>query len=818
MSASGAYQLCSGWLGEASPLPQVRLFRRRFSWDAHAGDLELTLFAEGRYHLWCNGVYLGRGPILRHPFRIYLDRYDLRPHCNPGANVLAVTVHTPGYGLHNYIPMGVPGLLCELTHNTPAGRQILLTMDEQWRVTDQSGWRYPAPKRGWALGAIETYDAAVAPQAWQTLDYDDRAWAAPELSSAWATLPQITIEPRPLPDLRYRFMPARQIIGSEHLTAPVIPLAPDARSSELGQQMRDAGFVPAASSPTLQGSLDEQGGGLRIVGLTPERGLALHVDVGAEYVGQPLFTLQADTAGVIDFAYSEIIEHHRPNWLRKGVSYADRIFAPAGVTVWEPLNFSAGRYLTLLLRGFTGNITIERLGWRASEPDLPWTARFTSSRPSLDGIFQLCERTLRIGTQEGLMDCPTREQAAYIGDGLPVAHWLTLLTGDLRHYRYLVREQLARQAPSGLIRSAVFSWRDDTLIDYNLLALTGARDYLQLSGDHELVRQLLPALRRVLAWFDAQCNEAGFFALDWRQMQTPGEYENSYDPARPRITSLNLFIDHPGMGWHNQHEAGIDRRGINAAINFLLVHARRAMAELEETCGDAQCAPALRAQADALAQAAQTAFFNPQHGCFIDGICDGTPLPQISEQTNTWAIMARCCDDATARQIITRLLTEPNETIARSGPYFWCYLLPEMARLGMHELALAALEQRWGVMLDEATTAVWETFAGDELDSRCHPWSCAPLPFLLSHVLGLPGVLNTNNTMLRPRYDLLARASGAVRTPQGEVTLQWRTVGAAVELAGQLPPGFVATLISPAGETLESVCDHWRLTVVPNPN
>src|SRR5690606_36003377 len=140
---------------------------------------------------------------------------------------------------------------------------------------------------------------------------------------------------------------------------------------------------------------------------------------------------------------------------------------------------------------FTGSVHVRRFGVVASEPDLAWEGSFRCDDDRLNAIFDLCARTVRVGTQEGLMDCPTREQAPYVGDGHPVAEWIARLTGDTRHWAYLVREQFGRVADSGLIRSTPFSWRDDTLIDYTLIAILGTRDYLRWTGDRELVRPLL---------------------------------------------------------------------------------------------------------------------------------------------------------------------------------------------------------------------------------------------------------------------------------------------------------------------------------------
>ena len=56
---------------------------------------------------------------------------------------------------------------------------------------------------------------------------------------------------------------------------------------------------------------------------------------------------------------------------------------------------------------------------------------------------------------------------------------------------------------------------------------------------------------------------------------------------------------------------------------------------------------------------------------------------------NTWCIAARCCDDDTARAILNDLLTSDSPYVSRNGPYFWAYLYPELARLGLHQLAIS---------------------------------------------------------------------------------------------------------------------------------
>jgi hypothetical protein len=208
-------------------------------------------------------------------------------------------------------------------------------------------------------------------------------------------------------------------------------------------------------------------------------------------------------------------------------------------------------------------------------------------------------------------------------------------------------------------------------------------------------------------WFLGQTNAEGLFAFDWefrdqhldesgRPYVTPIEWVRRAETAADLLVSptFNVFIDRPGMGWHNVEEPGIDRRGCNAAMNALLVIALRALAELEEACGEAG-ADELRRRAGALAAVAARKFWNAREGAFVDGVRGGCQLEQVSQQTNTWCVLAGFCSGEQARAVLRRILDGTDAKLARSGPYFWTFMLPALAGAGMLGEAVAEVERLW---------------------------------------------------------------------------------------------------------------------------
>jgi len=802
------------WLGPVAGA-QTRLFRKVVDTPRAPRAVRLELFAEMVYHLWVNGRHVQRGPHLHHPHRRPVASFDLLPLWRAGRNVLAVLVHSRGMATHNSIPTGEPGLVARLRIEDDGGATVEHVTDRTWRATARTGWRDDAPRRCWALGRVEVFDAAAAPQGWQGLAFDDAGWSAAEehrpptriAAAAWIDTG------RPL--LREAWAPVRRVAGFAQVPAGDHVLRESDGAADFAAYLL-AGPWAAPREVRLAGGLDAEGGGLAVEGLRPGLAAAVWADLGAEHVGQILLECDCPTAGVMDVGWGErLLPDGRPDFIHKGVSYADRVLARPGRVLWEPIAFTGARYLAVVLRGFRGEVRLRRWGMRSTEPDLSWAGRFDCDDDRLRRIWALCERSCRVGTQEGLMDCPTREQAEYVGDGHPVARWIAMLTGDLSYWRYLVAESFARQTRGGLVRSTLFTGRRGSLIDYDLLAVIGTRDYLARSGDAATARGVLPALRRVLDWFRARRDDTGLLRIGAETLDYTSSQEDLYDPAgldEPWGTAL--FIDHAGMGWHNVGDPPIDRRGTNAAINALFVVSLRALAEIEDALG-AGGAEALRAEADRTAAAAAKAFYDEKRGVFVDGVLDGERLAQVSQQTNTWCLWAGLCPRPRRRAVLERILRDDDRTMARSGPYFWSYMLPILAAEGMHREALEHIRRLWGPMLDAGATTLWETFAGDEKDTWCHPWSAAPVEFLLSDVAGLaPLALRGPRGVLRPRPDLLARADARLMLPRGAVEIGWeRASTGRAELRGRLPEGLEAEVLDPAGRVVGTVRDRWALAV-----
>ena len=153
-----------------------------------------------------------------------------------------------------------------------------------------------------------------------------------------------------------------------------------------------------------------------------------------------------------------------------------------------------------------------------------------------------------------------------------------------------------------------------------------------------------------------------------------------------------------------------------------------------------------------------------------------------------------------------QVLCEHDTDLVRSGPYFWLYMLPTLVELGLIKDALGQVRRLWGDVLNRGATTMWETFSGDELDSYCHPWACAPVEFLPRYVVGIGSLPQGADTIeLRPQTALLDQAEATVMTPRGAVLMGWRDG----KLYGQLPEGVSGALHKP-DEEMKEVHEKWN--------
>ncbi len=675
------------WSAESS-CNQYVLFARHMTLPDPAAQVQIRISASYHYELYINGEWIARGPVHGDP---QWCQYDELTYQAAGAalHVAILVHHSSGTHLHYLLP-APGGLIIEFqVGNWHVGS------DETWPCLNLTMWQ-DAPPRGWALDYSEDYDAALEPPGWA-----DRVFTAAQLA-VWPRAVQVeqadqiwgNYQKRMTPFLQRQFVPP-QACRFWH--------APGGGTADMGEVSCDN------DHETLEPLGDWQPFDLETIGARPDEANALTLDLGREHIG--FYEIEVDApAGInIEISGAELLRDGRPWIWRKNTRYSVRYRTRAGRQQFTSLGWNGMRYVHLVMRG--PGVRIHRVGCLERRAPLKCVADLHIDNVRLRQIWELCRDTLRIGVQEHLIDCPTREQTQYWGDALWIAESLWRGFGEPSYMEWYLECFLHVPFRSDGQLSSTYPGQHIVLLDYSLIPLLGQKLYRAHTGHYYRPQETLTRALRLKCWYDAHLNDDGLVSFDYEAYATQG---------------LRNFIDHPGIGWHDFPHPGIDRHGVSCPLNLFFYGFVRILAELSAEL-DVGLSHTLHAQADRLAAVIRQTFYD---GAVLgDAVDNGRRSDGASWQTNALAVFGGVIRGNEATRAMQAML-DGYDWRCRCSPYFYFYLLPALRLAGLEQEATSLIQREWGRMLDGGATTTWEGFGGDDKDSLCHPWSTAPFLFL----------------------------------------------------------------------------------------
>ena len=199
-------------------------------------------------------------------------------------------------------------------------------------------------------------------------------------------------------------------------------------------------------------------------------------------------------------------------------------------------------------------------------------------------------------------------------------------------------------------------------VDATPLFLIRAADYYKWTGDLDTLRSLRPALDASLRWMDDYGDRDGDGFLEYER-RSPGGLEN--------------------QGWKDSHDAIVHADGTPAEGPIALVEvqgyayaAKLTIADVYEALGAREIAANLRRQAQALQQAFNEAFWNPQEGTFALAL-DGRKQQVASVTSNAGhCLYSGIADPEKAASVAERLMAPDMfsgwgvRTLSSSSPAF----------------------------------------------------------------------------------------------------------------------------------------------------
>lgn len=749
------------WIDTEQPGDNIDVhaaFRGNFTLPSES-RVEIRLSGASWYRVWLDGEIFTEGPDRYAPdFPLYQVRKLTLP---AGQHLLAVQVHSEG--LDTRILKGIdPFLYCHVFNGKDETTVNWKSMElpgyaeEFYQVSAQFGW-------------MEWSDTRLQPEGWQTLEFDDAAWAGPIIVSRDLG----DFKPSLISEVKNRIIPFEEIDSG--------PLA-----SFYGYERDNPSarfFLRDLECETL-----------------PPQGKWKRYDLGKVRLTSPRFLLDVPEGAVVEFAFSESLRHGRVMpWINLSASDSYNMVhfrARGGQQVFHPLTPKGGRFVEMHIIAPPEGIEImeeqflER-GYHAGAEGV-----FLTEDPLLNRIWQLGAETYMSCAEDALVDNPTRERGQWMGDvgivglqiGAAAFSDLGIIKSGLTHFAYCAREDgmVAGLAPGGLGFLSTFAalWTNANIY------------YWQVTGDKSLIQQLYPYAERNIAAFEKYktmqgiSSDAGWAFVDWGYVPNEGDTD---------------------MG-----------------LNLIYYDALRAMVKWSAALGldrKVDYYKDLASQMKSIIEAWYKPFFQDGDPDWVRigyhrttlGLQNGFIPPELEDCAiaSMKAHILNCFPNNPAAPRLSDPAANNPQLIT---PYFAHYALPLLIERGEMDFVLDQYKACWGWMLEQGVTTCLEVF--DTRWSHCHQWAGCPTWQLSRYGLGLHPAFDRgeNSFDLNLVTGYLEEASGKVPLPDGKtIEVSWKKSADFIEYRIDTPVQIEVLMMDPAkaGKTKRILIQKTKTINIP---
>lgn len=748
------------WDESAKGMPNVYMeARTSFTLPALPDRASLRVTANQEYVAFLNGKPVGRGPSPADNGWQYFDTYEVGDRLVEGENVLAVLAYNFGTKeIATQQFQGPGGLLAQLDVWSQ-GADFGVATDETWKVRRSPRWVQKVSRQHHWNGYREIY-LADKEDGWELAGYDDTGWRQADVVARGLQADG------PWPRLLEREIPF---------------LLTEARWPEAIVAI-DANYGTVSGSESMLGPGEQE----RAMMMEAERPGAMPgivFDFAREAVGYMEIIADAPEGGVLQLLYGETLD----------MALLDTFVLKKGRNMLSPFGRRAFRYAKLVLQAAPEPVRVRRCMVRQVRYPFAEQGRLETSDPLLNRIWDTGLYTTMMNSQDHLEDCPLREKALWIADGVVMGRVIANAFGDRALVRKCLLQAARIQNADGSIPGTGPERNPFLLPDFCAHWLFGVYDYWRYTKDERFLADVWEPVRLVLEWFHAQLDETGLFAKADR-------------------AGWWCFID-----WSDD----LDRRDRVTAVSCFYYKALRYAAELGEAMGRPEQTRLWEERARTLREAVRAQLWLDEAGAFADCLTEKGLSASITLQTNFAAIWSGMMTEAEAERFL-REYWRTGKLPDIKGAFFYHIVLETLFAMGKGEMAYAEIAAYWGGMLERGATTWWEvfdpqspgctlpspyqgntpTYLADHVPvSLCHGWGASPTYLLTKHALGVSiDELGGRTVRLSLAPGSLQWAKGDIPTAFGTVTAEWkRNATGRIDYDLRLPEGLHWDGAAPAG-------------------
>jgi hypothetical protein len=774
--------------GEIPPHDFSRVhYRRSFELDEVPSSVPARLTADSRYVLFVNGAEVGRGPIRSQPRRLRYDEYDLAPFLSRGRNTISVLVTYYGHANAFWQPAPASGGLgtdALLVFEARLGNDLLVS-DASWKVRRSEAWKVFAQADIDGV-PVEILDARGLPNEWTASLFDDGSW---DDASVVATTHIGGFARSQPPTDPYGALLER---GIGALTGPVVvaPALTDSsvrdrpgpwNSDHPADRVRQ---VLDVSRPAVPGALPVT------VKLAPETLQHIAVDFGRIVAGFVEVELDAPAGTIVELHYREYSFDSGVALMsapRTGAQYIAR----GRDDTYSSLELNGLRYLHLVIHAEEdAEVTVRAV--RVREFGYPWQgdAFFHSNDDEINALYTAGRRTVALNSFDAFTDCPTREQRAWVGDG--VVHQMVHLTTNAdwrlaRNYITLGDSPRADHMLPMSVVGEIEAGGATTIPDWALHWVHGVHNLMMFEGATDELLAALPTVEKVLRWYEPYVDEHGTIS---------------------DVPEWNL------VDW-----ASVFSTGRSSILTALWARGLAEYAEICESIGNGASARWARAHWTAALVGFED-FWDEERGTYVDHFLDGTKMPAASQAAGATAIVSGLAPRERWSRIID-VITDPEAVVVRSwiggndGGYdlqkmadqargvqtidwdverqivlaqpFFSYVIHDAVAQAGRAADLLTLVRRWSQFLVDGYDTLGECWGWG---TPVHGWSSTPTRDLVFYTLGIrPDSPGYTRARIAPAPGPLTELDGSAPTPHGPISVRLRD--GRVTVASPVPFTFV---------------------------
>ncbi len=643
------------------------LFRKSFSLNsAEIESAKMFITGDDLYKLYINSCFVGEGPAQSYPFAYNYNCFDVTDLLKSGVNTISVHIYYQGlFNIYLISADNLCGMIAQLEITYKDGSKQIISSDRSWKYTECEAYS-PSYIYGYQTQFSEDIDLNKYPYNWRENDFDDSDWN------------KVFIQAKPFP-MEYNLLP------------------------QITPTVSHKKIIPTEIKPLKNGYL---------------------FDFGKEITGTLGVFLKGDKDQKVEIRFGEeLLPDGRVRYeLRANCTYKDTITLTGKEDFVEYFDYKGFRYAEILNppKDFSPN-EVYVLCRHYPFPEKP--ATFNCSDEAMNKIWDICYNAVKVGTQDTYYDCPTRERGGFLGDAFTTSLAHYCVTADSRILKKFLADCITSSRYYPVISGHIPSYNIATNIEYSVLVPMILENYYKITGDKEIIEDVLPAAEGVWDFYseflncdflleglkhsDKAAKEMQVILIDWPQ-NLRDDYD--FDPA-------------------------ITGEGICTSVNMFMYGFLKSMARLYKIIGNNQKADEFTKLSTKLGNAIIEKTYNKESGLFRD-----TPYSNHSSlHANALPIYFGLDAPGGYNPIIDML----RQKRLNCNAGFAFFVIEGLFKIGEYELACDLLngkdEHSWYNMVKEGATALMEAWGADQKwnTSLCHPWGAIPIYFYVSRIFGL---------------------------------------------------------------------------------